>query len=175
MRTRFQGLFKILKLMFRQDFEAEVWLLFCCWCLILAIKFIVGRDSGLVLSKWWCLVEILKLMQGRDSEDVWSRFVFELVIWPKEVTLVSRTQPSGPLCLWQCFEIWSASGWNTLNHLSSERPWLRWKINYWKSHQGHLALARRLTVPRLIDSCQSIFWIKLWYHPVYFWFHILSK
>ena len=42
-------------------------------------------------------------MQGRDSEDVWSRFVFELVIWPKEVTLVSRTQPSGPLCLWQCF------------------------------------------------------------------------
>ena len=40
---------------------------------------------------------------GRDSEDVWSRFVQELVIWPKEVTLVSRTQPSGPLCLWQCF------------------------------------------------------------------------
>ena len=24
------------------------------------------------------------------------------MIWPKEVTLVSRTQPSGPLCLWQC-------------------------------------------------------------------------
>ena len=44
-------------------------------------------------------------MQGRDSEDVWSRFVFELVIWPKEVTLVSRTQPSGPLCLWQCLYI----------------------------------------------------------------------
>ena len=34
-------------------------------------------------------------MLGRDSEDeIWSRFVFELVIW---------TQPSGPLCLWQCF------------------------------------------------------------------------
>ena len=42
----------------------------------------------------WCLVEILKLMLGRDSDDeIWSRFVFELVIW---------TQPSGPLCLWQC-------------------------------------------------------------------------
>ena len=27
----------------------------------------------------------------------------ELVIRPKEVTLVSRTQPSGPLCLWQRF------------------------------------------------------------------------
>ena len=25
------------------------------------------------------------------------------MIRPKEVTLVSRTQPSGPLCLWQCF------------------------------------------------------------------------
>ena len=43
-------------------------------------------------------------MLGRDSEDeIWSRFVFELVLWPQEVTLVSRTQPSGPLCLWQCF------------------------------------------------------------------------
>ena len=25
------------------------------------------------------------------------------MIWPKEVTLLSRTQPSGLLCLWQCF------------------------------------------------------------------------
>ena len=40
------------------------------------------------------LVEILKLMLGQNSEDeIWSRFVFELVI---------RTQPSGLLCLWQC-------------------------------------------------------------------------
>ena len=28
--TRFQGLVKILKLMFRQDLEAKVWSLFCC-------------------------------------------------------------------------------------------------------------------------------------------------
>ena len=49
------------------------------------------------------LVEILKLMLGRDSEDeIWSRFVFEFVIWPQEVTLVKWTQSSGPLCLWQC-------------------------------------------------------------------------
>ena len=34
-------------------------------------------------------------MLGQDSEDeIWSRFVFELMIW---------TQPSGPLCLWHCF------------------------------------------------------------------------
>ena len=30
---------------------------------------------------------------------MWSRFV----IWPQEVTLARWTQPSGPLCLWQCF------------------------------------------------------------------------
>ena len=28
--TRFQGLVKSLKLVFRQDFEAELWSLFCC-------------------------------------------------------------------------------------------------------------------------------------------------
>ena len=52
----------------------------------------------------WYLVETFKLVLGQDSEDVWSKFVQELVIWPKEVTLVSRTQPSGPLCLWQCLK-----------------------------------------------------------------------
>ena len=42
-------------------------------------------------------------MLSRDSEDeMWSRFVFELAIWPQEVTLARWTQPSGPLCLWQC-------------------------------------------------------------------------
>ena len=57
-----------------------------------------------VLINLWCLIEILKLMLGQNSEDeICSRFVFELVIWPKQVTLVSWTQPSGPLCLWQCF------------------------------------------------------------------------
>ena len=30
----------------------------------------------------WYLVETLKLVLGQDSEDVWSRFVQELVIWP---------------------------------------------------------------------------------------------
>ena len=53
------------------------------------------------------------LSQGSEDE-MWSRFVFELVIWPKEVTLVSRTQPSGPLCLWQCF---------IFPHISKEHLW----------------------------------------------------
>ena len=32
----------------------------------------------------------------------WDLFI-KPNIWPKEVPLASRTQPSGPLCLWQCF------------------------------------------------------------------------
>ena len=73
-----------------KDFEAEVKSIFCCWPLVAIMKIILGRDS--------------EAMFGQDFEDeIWSRFVWELVIWPKEVTLVTRTQPSGPLCLWQCF------------------------------------------------------------------------
>ena len=50
------------------------------------------------------LLSILNFKFSRDAHvwdfigESWSRFVFELV-W----TLVSWTQPSGPLCLWQCF------------------------------------------------------------------------
>ena len=43
-------------------------------------------------------------MLSRCSEDeMWSRVMFELLLWPQEVTLAKWTQPSGPLCLWQCF------------------------------------------------------------------------
>ena len=67
-------------------------------------KLNLGRDSearfgqdfeAIVLWRGWCLVEILKLMLGQNSE-IRSRFVFELVI---------RTQPSGPMCLWQCLDL----------------------------------------------------------------------
>ena len=51
------------------------------------------------------MVEILNLMLGRDSdEEIRSRFVEELVTWPKEFTLVNRAQPSVPFCLWQHFK-----------------------------------------------------------------------
>ena len=51
-------------------------------------------------------------MLGQDSEDeIWSRFMFEFVIWPQDVTLVRWTQSSGPLCLWQCLiSLWSRIG-----------------------------------------------------------------
>ena len=46
----------------------------------------------------------LRFLVTRDSEyEMWSSFVSELVIWPQEITLARWTQPSGPLCLWQCF------------------------------------------------------------------------
>ena len=65
-------------------------------------------------------------MLSRDSEDkMWSRFVFELVIWLQEFTLARWTQPSGPLCLWQCFY----KG-NHLTHL--------WNMSDWIVHSQHL-------------------------------------
>ena len=46
------------------------------------------------LNSSWCLVKILKIKFDQD---------LELAIWPIEVTLIRRTQPLGPLCVWQCF------------------------------------------------------------------------
>ena len=65
-------------------------------------------------------VEILNLVRGQHSGDeIWSNFVFDLVIWLKSVTLVSRTQPSGPLCLWQCLYFSSNEHCITLFHFSN--------------------------------------------------------
>ena len=36
---------KILNLMFRRDFEAEVWSRFCCSCLVEVAKLNLGQDS----------------------------------------------------------------------------------------------------------------------------------
>ena len=40
-----QGLVKILKLRFRQDFEAGFCSAFCCWCFVEVMKLNLGRDS----------------------------------------------------------------------------------------------------------------------------------
>ena len=117
--------FKDKVLRFVQDFDVEVqarfwsWslVIICCWCLVVAVKFILGRDSGFGLVKifkfkfcrngdvwlkfWsWCKVEILKMFDQDLCLNLWYD--------PKKF-LVSRTQPSGPLCLWQCLH-WSVGG-----------------------------------------------------------------
>ena len=70
----------VIKLNFCSDFEHKVGQDF-------KFKFSWNSDAWV---KFWSLF-------NRDSEnEIWSRFVFELVIW---------AQPSGPLCLWQCFDI----------------------------------------------------------------------
>ena len=98
------------------------------------MKFNLGQDSearfgqdfeAQVLWRGWCLVEILKLMLGWDSADeIWSRFMFQLVMW---------TQPSGPLCLWQCFLNFSnRSSWID----SRAGPDLFWHSNFWQHWKG---------------------------------------
>ena len=59
------------------------------------------RFWSLVWSRFLCLSFVEMLMFGWDFEvdawsedEIWSRCLFEFVIW---------TQPSGLLCLWQCF------------------------------------------------------------------------
>ena len=62
-------------------------------------NFKLSRDADVWLRFWiWCLVEMPQIKFDQD-------LCVHLVIWPEQVTLVSRTQPSGPLCLWQCFQI----------------------------------------------------------------------
>ena len=77
-------LVKIMKLKFRREFEAEVWFVFCCWCLVEVTKlnlgqysearlgqdfnFRISRDADVCLRFWsWsfeeCLIEILKLFK----------------------------------------------------------------------------------------------------------------
>ena len=93
-----RSLFSILLLMFWSGNEVESWSRF--WSQVWSISWILSLVEILMFAD----VEILKLVLGQYSEDeIWSNFVFELVIWLKKVTFVSRTQPSGPFRLWQCF------------------------------------------------------------------------
>ena len=57
-------LVKILKLKFRRDFEAEVWSVFRCWCLVDLTKLNLGQDSETSFGQDF---------KFKDA-DVWSRF-----------------------------------------------------------------------------------------------------
>ena len=131
------------KLNFCSDIEHKVWSRFWSWSsgkiwswslinffLLMFCrgyvepKLNLGRDSearfgqdfeAIVLWRGWCLVEILKLMLDQNSE-IWSRFVFELVI---------RTQPSGPLCLWQSLSLYHLGNYPKPQFdISLPPPWL---------------------------------------------------
>ena len=105
-----QGLVKILMLKFGQYFAADAWLRLWSFILveilklglvkILKLKF--SRNAEIWLGFWsWCLVDILEM---KFDQNLCKNFDMT-----KEVILVSRTQPSSPLCLWQCLflsEMW---------------------------------------------------------------------
>ena len=97
----------VIKLKFCSDFEHKGWSRFwswslfsilplmCCrgWILVKILKlgldkilnFKFSRDADVWLRFWsWCSVEILKMKFDKDLCKIW-------------------TQPSGPLCFWQCF------------------------------------------------------------------------
>ena len=55
------------------------------------------------------------------------------MIWPKEVNLVSKTQPSGPLCLWQCFHFKrerrrNCLRWRLFGEWTKPTRWISWNI-----------------------------------------------
>ena len=62
-----QGLVKILWLKFRRDFEAEVWWVFCCWCLVEVTKLNLGYDDYEAMFG-----KDFKFKFSRDA-DVWLR------------------------------------------------------------------------------------------------------
>ena len=106
------------RLKLRQDFEAEFWSVFAVdawwrlWSFILVeilklglvkiLKFKFSRNAEIWLRFWsWCLVDILEM---KFDQNLCKNFDMT-----KEVILVSRTQPSSPLCFWQCLflsEMW---------------------------------------------------------------------
>ena len=108
-----QGLVKIFswvevqakfKLKFDQYFGANAW--WRLWSLILVeilklgliklLKFKFIRNADLWLRFWsWCFI-------------AWPRCLIKIYLRTCDMTLVSRTQPLGPLCLWQCFSCWQS-------------------------------------------------------------------
>ena len=62
-----QDLVRSLKLKFRRDFEAEVWSVFCCQCLVEVTKLNLGQDYEARFG------QDFKFKFSQDT-DVWLRF-----------------------------------------------------------------------------------------------------
>ena len=99
---------------FGLDFEVEAQARFWSWSLvsILLMMFGLGYEVELSLVQYSearfgrdlvqmlmfdVFIKILKLMLNRDS-----KIVICSILWTVNCDLVIWTQPSGPLCLWQC-------------------------------------------------------------------------
>ena len=64
------------------------------------MNFKFSRDADVWLRFWsWCLIDY-----RYSKDEIWSRVVFELVIWPKQVTMVSWTEPFGSVVPLAMFE-----------------------------------------------------------------------
>ena len=85
------------------------------------------------------------------------------MIWPKEVTLVTRTQPSGPLCLWQCFSSASIDIW--------QKTWVIWENgSVWSNFLDRFSawpqkLSRRGGLGNLTRTHHAS-WFSLEYHQI---------
>ena len=88
-----QGLVKILKLKFRQDFEAGVCSAFCRWCFVEVMKLNLGRDSEArfgqdfeLLGYWRFLVDALSRFWRCDQDlclNLW--YDFKKLVWQDEL------------------------------------------------------------------------------------------
>ena len=68
--------------------------------LVNILNFKFSRDADVWLRFWsWCLIDY-----RYSKDEIWSRVVFELVIWPKQVTRVSWTEPFGSVVPLAMFE-----------------------------------------------------------------------
>ena len=92
------------------DFEHKGWSRFWSWSsgMILKLEFVQYFAVDVLWRLWsWILVEILKLGLVKILSFKFSGDVIKICIWTcdmtSKVTLAIWTQPSGPLCLWQCF------------------------------------------------------------------------
>ena len=113
------------------------------------------------------------LMLSQDSEDeMWSRFMFELLTWLQEVTLARWTQPLGPLCLWQCF---------FLSYYSlSRRTWVRLLRDlfnakkYWRDkNTAKKFLRHKVIATKLLRGPQNHWEMKLWQQNCQWYFKVL--
>ena len=147
----------VIKLNFCSDFKHKVWSRFWSWSSgeILKLNFCQYFDADFLLKLWsWIMVKIwkpalvnfLNFKFSRDGWDfevgAWSRFWK----WKLIKICVRTTQPSGPLCLWQCFfdelqperKCYVSRRWFFLFPRLQHRWALQWWVHLYNHHHFHM-------------------------------------